>query len=108
MPYGGGGRLCRPRAGQNTRLHAPQLRQTAQHPGRCCEALAVTGTKCLADLPDVPTVAEIGLPGIRGVFVDRHLRAGRDARARRQSRRISWAPSSIRLGAASYGDAGFA
>ena len=52
------------------------------------KALAVGGKERSAALPDVPTVAEAGVPGYEAVVVDRAAGAGDDAaRRRRQAAR---------------------
>lgn len=64
VPYGGGGPAVQAVLGNTvslTLLSYAALRANLSA-GRI-KALAVTGTKRLADLPDVPTVAESGFPG---------------------------------------------
>jgi tripartite-type tricarboxylate transporter receptor subunit TctC len=64
VPYGGGGPAVQAVLGNTvsfTLLSYAALKGNIQ--GGKIKALAVTGTKRLADLPDVPTVAESGFPG---------------------------------------------
>jgi tripartite-type tricarboxylate transporter receptor subunit TctC len=64
VPYGGGGPAVTAVLGNNaniTMLSYAALKGNIQ--GGKIKALAVTGSKRLADLPDVPTVAESGFPG---------------------------------------------
>jgi tripartite-type tricarboxylate transporter receptor subunit TctC len=64
VPYGGGGPAVQAVLGNTvslTLLSYAALR--ANIAAGKIKALAVTGTKRLADLPDVPTVAESGFPG---------------------------------------------
>ena len=57
----------------------------AQIKGGKLRALAVTSTKRVPDLPDVPTVAESGYPRLRVEHLVRLPREGRHARADRQA-----------------------
>jgi tripartite-type tricarboxylate transporter receptor subunit TctC len=64
VPYGGGGPAVTAVVSGNaniTMLSYAALKGNIQ--GGKAKALAVTGTRRLADLPDVPTVAESGYPG---------------------------------------------
>ena len=45
-------------------------------------AIAVTTAKRFPLLPDLPTIAESGYPGLRGARVERHHGAGRHAASR--------------------------
>jgi tripartite-type tricarboxylate transporter receptor subunit TctC len=64
VPYGGGGPAVTAVLGNTTTLTLLSYAALKSNiaAGKI-KALAVTGTKRLADLPDVPTVAESGFPG---------------------------------------------
>jgi len=68
VPYGGGGPAVTAVLGNTTTLTLLSYAALKSHiaAGKL-KALAVTGTKRLVDLPDVPTVAESGVPGFETV-----------------------------------------
>jgi tripartite-type tricarboxylate transporter receptor subunit TctC len=65
VPYKGGAPAITDVLGNQVPVYFANLSEALPHAGSALRALAVSATKRVAKLPDVPTVAESGYPGFR-------------------------------------------
>ena len=85
VPFKGGGPAMIDVVGGHTKVMFSSLVQTTpQIKAGKLRALGTGGSKRSPVLPDVPTVAEAGVPGLRGGQLVGHRRARRHARADRR------------------------
>ena len=89
VPFKGNAEVMNALLGGHVKVHFGLSASSLQHvrSGKL-RVLAVTTEQRLPELPDVPTVAELGNPGLRDHLLARRVRAGRHAEGdRRQAQR---------------------
>ena len=89
VPFKGNAEVLNALLGGHVKVHFALTASTLQHVRTgALRVIAVTTEKRIASLPDVPTIAELGYPGLRDFVLAGDVRAGRHAEGRhRQDQR---------------------